>query len=291
MTSKERVSVYRSGVTMPGNRMGVLLFHSLGGSPIELRPLALGLARAGYTVHCPVIPGLADNTDIGDESTWEHWYATALKAHAEIRKTCDVVIVGGLSVGALLATRLAAERPEGAQGLMLFAPVLWPNGWAIPWYFNFFRLVHQKWFARLFRFRLSPPYGIKDDRVRKVVLEGAAADGRSAADLFGRGGGVVFEVQRLVGKVKRVLSQVRQHTIIFHPRHDDQADLSTTWMLQRKLAGLVEMFVLDDCYHRVTLDRQRTFVIDRVVDYAQRLTQRVQQESAAIAAISRAAAD
>ncbi len=36
----------------------------------------------------------------------------------------------------------------------------------------------------------------------------------------------------------------------------------------------MEVCVLDDCYHLVTLDQQRPIVLDRVKDFAARLTQR-----------------
>ena len=34
----------------------------------------------------------------------------------------------------------------------LYAPTLWLDGWGIPWYSNFFKLVTQKWFADYFKF-------------------------------------------------------------------------------------------------------------------------------------------
>ena len=63
--------------------------------------------------------------------------------------------------------------------------------------------------------------------------------------------------------------------IIFHPRHDDQSDLTNAMILQRETAGIVEMIVLDDCYHMVTMDRQRGIVADRTVEFAQRLMQAI----------------
>ncbi len=280
MTQKEKPNGYLDSIAIPGNRVGVLLIHSLGSSPMELRPMANALARSGCTVHCPMLPGLADGTDIASMSAWTDWYALVETAHDTLRQKCDVVIVGGLSIGTLLALRLAARRPDDVHGLMLFAPIEWPNGWAVPWYFNFFRLVHQKWCARLFRFTLNPPYGIKDERIRRFVIDSFTSDGRSVEDAFGRSGGVVLEFRRLAAEVNRTLGTIRQPTAIFHPRFDDQSKLSVTAKLQRKLGGLVETYVLDDSYHRVTLDRQRSFVEDRAVDFAGRITRQVDAQVA-----------
>jgi carboxylesterase len=40
-----------------GGPMGFLLIHGLGGTPNEMRYIALGLARAGHTVHVPQLAG------------------------------------------------------------------------------------------------------------------------------------------------------------------------------------------------------------------------------------------
>ena len=76
---------------------------------------------------------------------------------------------------------------------------------------------------------------------------------------------------------EEALGEIKQPTAISHPREDDQSDLSNAVMLQTKLGGLVEVAVLDDCYHMVTLDKQRSVVVDRAIDFAQRLTQRLEK--------------
>jgi carboxylesterase len=258
----------------------VLLIHSLGGTPIELRFVAHALSRAGYVVHCPLLPGLAGGTDVSGLSSWEDWYAAVEHAHDEIAKECDVILVGGLSAGAMLALKLAAQRPDLVQGLMLFAPTIWPNGWAIPWYFHLFRLVHYKWFARMFHFRQRSPFGIKDDRIRNFIIDTVKSENRSIEDMFGRGGGMVLEFRRLVRNVSKVLGHITQQTLIFHPRLDDQSNLGNAIFLQKRLGGPVEMHVLDDCYHMVTLDRQRALVVDRSVDFASRITRRLEDADA-----------
>lgn len=280
MNNKQKITGFRGSLVTPGGRTGVLLIHSLGGNPIELRFVAQALARQGYTVYCPLLPGLGGGTDVSGLSTWKDWYRAAEMAHDELMSCCDNVIVGGLSAGATLALRLARERPNEVKGLMLFAPTLWPNGWAVPKAFNLFRLVRQKWFARLFYFRQRAPFGIKDERIRNFVVESFKNDERPIEDLFGRGGGLVFEFGELARDVTRGLGRIKQDTAIFHPREDDQSSIRNAMTLQRKLGGLVETVVLDDSYHMVTLDRQRSIVVDRAVDFALRLTKRIEEKKA-----------
>lgn len=289
MNKTDKIQSYSESIKVHGSRIGVLLIHGLGGAPMELRFLAQALTRQGYTVHCPHLVGLGSGTDVSNMSTWQDWYAAALSAHDELRAECDVVFVGGLSAGSMLALKLAHDRPETVHGLMLFAPTLWPNGWSIPLYFHLFRLVHQRWFANLFHFHLRAPYGIKDERIRSYVLNSLSNDERSIDEVIGRRGVTILEFRRMVRNVRKLFGKIRQQTLIFHPRADDQSDLDNTIALQRKLGGLVETCVLEDCYHLVTLDRQRGFVIDRTVEFVSRMTRRIRDEASVAQMTSRIA--
>jgi carboxylesterase len=80
---------------------------------------------------------------------------------------------------------------------------------------------------------------------------------------------------RLVRNVKPLLGKITQHTLIFHPRQDDQSDIKNTMFLQRKLGGMVEVCVLEDSFHLVTLDRQRGYVADRSIEFVDRVLARV----------------
>lgn len=288
MKKEDKIQDYRGDMVIPGGRCGVLLIHSLGGNPIELRFVAQSLARQGYTVHCPMLQGLAGGTDVLGLSQWTDWYAAVEKAYDRLKAECDVVLVGGMSAGAMLALRLAADKRQDVHALMLFAPTLWPNGWSIPWYFNFFKLVRHAWVARLFNFRQREPYGVKDERIRNFLLDSFKSENRPLEDLLGRGGCTILQFRLMVKEVRKLLGDIRQPTLIFHPRHDDQSDLSNAMQLQRKLGGIVEACVLDDCYHMVTLDRQRGYVVDRTIDFAKRQTQRI-ADAAQVARLMKAA--
>ncbi len=290
MKNNDKINPVRGSLLIGGGRVGVLLIHSLGGNPVELRFVAQGLARCGYTVYCPLLPGLGGGTDVSGLSSWRDWYAAVESAHTQMLEHCDVVLVGGLSAGSMLALRLARERPDQVHGLLLFAPTIFPNGWAIPRSLNFFRLVTHKWFAKLFRFHQRAPYGIKDERIRNFVIESFKSEDRPVEDLFGRGGGLVWEFMRLGREVKKRLGEIKQPTAIFHPRMDDQSALSNAITLQVKLGGLVEMTVLDDCFHMVTLDKQRSIVVDRTVDFAQRLAARIEEKQAVARIVKNASA-
>jgi carboxylesterase len=254
-------------IFLDGGRAGILLIHGLGGTPVELKFVAQALNRAGHTVYCPLLVGHGGSQELLNTTTWMDWYKSVEEAHDALKERSDVIIVGGLSAGVLLALHLAAQRPRQVHGTLLFSPTFWPNGWAIPRHFALFKLIRQKWLANLINLRECAPYGIKDERIRRVVLNSLQSDGRPMKDIFGRKGGTVLEFRHLAKSVEKVLGQIKQPALIFHPRFDDQSDMSNSIILQRKLGGFTEVVVLDDSYHMVTLDRQRADVADRSVTF------------------------
>ncbi len=95
-----------------GGRVGVLLIHGLGGTPTELRFIAQGLARAGRTVLCCQLAGHCSTPEELRRSAWREWYASVAQAHDRLREHCDIVLAGGLSMGAILALAPGAAAPR-----------------------------------------------------------------------------------------------------------------------------------------------------------------------------------
>jgi len=271
---QEKLEGKDGSLLLPGGRVGVLLVHGLGGTPAELRFVAQALNRAGYTVHCPLLVGHGGSEELLNTTTWTDWYKSVEEAHDLLTQRCDVVLAGGLSAGVNLALLLAARRASQVHGCIFFSPTFWPNGWAIPWYFVFFNLVRHKWFANLLHLRECAPYGIKDERIRRFVLDSLQSEGRGLEDIFGRRGGTVLEFRWLAKEAKEVLGQVKQPTLIVHAREDDQSDISNAFLLQRRLGGLTEAMILDDSYHMVTLDRQRMQVVEKTIAFVDWVAQR-----------------
>jgi carboxylesterase len=268
MTSSAKCGVSIADIVHEGSRFGFLLIHRLGGRPADVAYVADGLARAGYSVNCPLLYGHGGSRALLAATTWRQWYDSVRSAHDALRERCDTIVVGGLGVGAMLALELAIERRETVTGLALFAPTFWPNGWAMPWYGTALKFVGSKRLANLFRFDERPPFGIKDDGLRGEMLAHQAEDGRPPEDVLGRSGGALLEVKWLASHVTPRLRQVTQPCLIFHPRYDDRSALSASHELQKELGGVVDLIVLDDSYHLVTLDRQRALVLERVLEFA-----------------------
>jgi carboxylesterase len=146
--SREDPTLDGRGYTFQRGRTGALLLHGLGGTPVEMRFLALALARTGITVSCPQLAGHTGGGVELKASTWQDWLASAANALDDLRRRCDTVIIGGLSMGAVLALMLAAERRDDVDGVACYSPTLRLDGWGIPWYARLFNLVPHKAISR-----------------------------------------------------------------------------------------------------------------------------------------------
>lgn len=115
----------RDGGDEPGDRpVGVLLVHGFTGSPAALRPLGVELAAHGYSVRIPLLPGHGTRWEEADQTGWPDWYAAVEAAFDDLRARCCAVVVGGLSMGAALALRLAQQRGPEVAGLVLVNPAI-----------------------------------------------------------------------------------------------------------------------------------------------------------------------
>jgi carboxylesterase len=111
-------------IAYDGDDVGVLLCHGFTGNPSSLAPWARRLADDGRTVRVPRLPGHGTTWQEMNRTRWDDWYATVQAALLALRQRCDVVVVGGLSMGGALALRLAEEHGSDVAGLVLVNPAV-----------------------------------------------------------------------------------------------------------------------------------------------------------------------
>jgi carboxylesterase len=256
-----------------GGRTGFLLIHGLAGTPVELRYVAQGLARAGYTAYCCQLAGHCASYESLQYSTWQDWYRSIEEAHDRLAACCDVIIAGGLSTGALLALHLARDRPALVQGLALYAPSLRLDGWAMPWYKHLLHLIRPTSLPIEMNLADREPYGLKDERIRRLVVESMMNGDPTQHGHWGTPLRTLANFNSLAALVRRELREITAPALIVHPRDDDMASIKNAFRIQAGLGGLAELVVLDDSYHIITLDRQRQIVVDRTVAFAERIVQ------------------
>lgn len=261
-----------SSYFLPGNQNGVLLIHGLTGTPNEMRILAKGLNKAGFTVYAMQLAGhCGDEADLC-KTTWQDWYKSVEDAADFLATKTNNIFVAGLSMGALLSLKLAADRPHQIKGVGVLGITFSYDGWSMPFWAKklFFLLV---WLKKLGLFQKTsfiekPPYGLKDERIRATVSASMFSGDSAAAGLAGNPFPALAEMQLLAKITYDLLPSVTSPCLIMHSGHDDIANIDTNArVVERKVNAPTKLVVLNDSYHLITIDRQRREVIKECVAF------------------------
>lgn len=248
-----------------GGRQGVLLIHGLTGTPNEMRLLGKGLNRAGFTVHGMQLAGHCGNQDDLLATGWRDWYASVEAAAHELRSQVDHVFVAGLSMGALLALLLAAEQPDWIDGVAALGTTFRYDGWNMPpiGRLSFLLpLVKRLGLARNRVFMEQEPFGLRDEVIRRFVSSAMLGGDSAAAGLPGNPWHSLADLYTLSAHVRRRLAQVRAPCLVAHAVDDDVAHVRNAHIVANGVSGPVELLLLKDSYHMITIDRERRLLID-----------------------------
>ena len=260
-----------------GGRSGVLLIHGLTGTPTEMRFVGNGLNRAGFSVLGMQLAG-----HCGDEADllatgWRDWYASVIDAAARMREQVDHLFVAGLSMGSVLALKLAIEHPDKVDGLGLYGTTFFHDGWATPPIGRLAFLLPLLTRAGIGRDRISAetePYGIKDERIRNRIAGAMLSGDSQAAGLVVFPWPALAEFQRLSLHVRRRIGRVRVPCLIAHSSNDDVASLRNVRIVQRGVRAPVETLLLDNSYHMITVDQDRGRLIEQSSAFFQQIAER-----------------
>jgi carboxylesterase len=252
---------------------GVLLAHGITGAPTEMKPLVRKLASAGFTVSCPQLSGHCSTLKQLKQTRWRDWYATLEESLHELRDQCSSVFVSGLSMGALLALKLAADHPDEVDGVATLSATFFYDGWNVPRFKQ--RYLLPLMIYSPLRYVLSyhepSPYGIKDDRIRNIIAAVYTSDAAQMPEKYGYSefpGVTIRETFRLIKTVKRELENVVAPLLIVHATEDDMASVENARFLEDRVASDdVETFFVDDTYHVLTLDKRKDDVGERVAGF------------------------
>ncbi len=88
-----------------------LLLHGFCGTPFEVAPLVPALTARGVHVDTPALPGHAASIEEMKKTFFPDWLAFTVDRYKLLAQAYERVIVGGFSMGGVLAALLAAQFP------------------------------------------------------------------------------------------------------------------------------------------------------------------------------------
>lgn len=261
-----------------------MLLHGLTGSPAELGYVARYLRnRGGYAVNCPRLVNHGQPLGVLARTTWKQLHESAKDAFLEARQLARAravpLVIGGLSLGAVLSLLLAAEFPDDVAGVACLAPTLFYDGWSVPWYHKLLPLAYYtplKYFAY---FREEEPFGLRNELLRQKVAAQYAAmslrdPGNAAAVGYAHFPVRLFcEMQRLVAWCKRALPRVTAPALLVQAEPDDvSGPRNARFIFDRIGSARREMIWLKQSYHLVCADLERSAVAEHLLRFCRSLS-------------------
>lgn len=245
-----------SDFSFDGGDLGCLLIHGFTGTPYEMRPLGERLRDAGHTVRGVRLPGHATLGADLHQAGRREWYAAALAGLDDLSRRCRTTIAVGLSMGALLALRLAAERADAVARVALLAPALVVSNPRVRRFGSVMRLVGPL---------LPAPWAA----LRKVGSDIAEPAARARHPTFPvplRGLGELGALQR---EVRAMLPRVVQPALILHGGLDRTTPAENVEILRREIGSRdVRVRHFARSAHILTVDAEREEVAEEVARFA-----------------------
>ncbi len=274
----------------------VYLIHGVTGTPVEMRYLARGLARRGGDVYATTLPGHCTSLRELLKTNEQQWCEHVGTQLAYARERYEHVYVAGLSAGALLA--LEASTRVAVDGVGVLSPTFFYDGWNMPRHGNailstVLTLVPECLQHLVFHMD-GPPYGVKDSLIQAHIRASytptavfhewlslwwkgqrseAVGNGTDPSPAASKGYPLfplrtLSEIDRLMNRVRRHLEKVSAPTLILQATNDDMTGPRNAQFVYDGIASTQKQIVLlDDCYHVITVDRQRQAVVTHLKEF------------------------
>lgn len=228
----------------PGRAPGVLALHGLSGTPQEVALVVEVASELGLAAEAPLLPG--HGTSVADlaRTGFEDWLLAAEQSYARLAERGPVV-VAGLSMGAVLAFRLAARHPRSTAGVIALANALWLKS---PYPTLALQLAERLRLPDIWLKKAAP--GVGDPEQRAAHLTYDAVPMRAAVALLRAGESTAAE-----------LHLVKAPTLLLHGALDDVAPVANAWRAAVRLGTLQKRTViLPRSQHILTRDVERDVV-------------------------------
>ncbi len=255
-------------VLVPGTAaVGCLLLHGLTGTPHEMAPIAAAL-RGRYPLWLARIAGHDTRCEDLGATTWRDWYASARRGADALLAVTPRIVVVGLSMGALLAMRLAVELPREVAGVALLSPAVALGG-RVP-----------RWLRRPLAVLglLDARFALAHAGVSRIVLTKGLSDIADAAVRADHPGYRQVPLRALLNLValQRMaavdLAKVTQPALVIHAAHDHTCPVDAARALYARLgASDKRLVILEESFHVVTVDRESARVRDEVAAFVDRV--------------------
>lgn len=225
--------------------VGVAICHGFTGSPLSVLPWAEHLARLGFAVEVPLLPGHGTDWRQLARTGWKQWYGCFEESYLGLARRTETTFAAGLSMGGTLALRLAAMHP--VAGLALVNPGL-------------------TFYDRRVRFVSVLKYVMPT--TLPIVEEEPTALRTDDGDYSRTPLAAVHELRKLFQATRRILPKVTAPTVVFSSGTDVVVPPSSQQLIARRLGSdELQIFPLPHSGHVATLDIDASIIFEQSTDF------------------------
>lgn len=226
-------------------RIGCLLIHGFTGTPSEMLLLGEYLADVGYTVLGVRLEGHGTSPEDMICTDEQQWYQSVVQGFQKIRQDCEQVFAIGLSMGGILALRLASEQM--LDGVVSLSAPIFINNNKLPLLpiYRLFRTYEHRPRKPL---PVDPKYNIAYEKMPLRCL-------KSLLDL--------------ISTTKMRLSEIKSPVFIVQSKVERTVKPESATYIFNNLTGVEdkELLWLYGSGHVVTLDKERNVVFEAIVEF------------------------
>jgi carboxylesterase len=240
---------------LAGGPVAALLIHGFTGSPSEMQLLGDHLNGYGLTVSAPLLPGHGTQVEDLNQKRWREWLDHVVQAYAELASRCELVFVGGESLGSLLTLQLASRKKSVAGAIFLSPAIKVTNP-----------LRHL---VPLLKFVF--PKVVKSE---DFFIDPAAKERLWAYDHTPTS--AAHEVLKLIRETKRLLAQVTCPVLIVHSTEDPEIHPASAHYVYDRISSIdKEIIFLHNSGHVLALDSEWETVAENIYQF---IDERLPQE-------------
>jgi carboxylesterase len=234
----------------------VLLIHGFTGAPDSMLPPANHLYERGFSVSVPLLAGHGKNWQTLAETNWPDWFHTCSEQLHQLCEQTPNVFVAGLSLGALLALKLAKEFPKKIKAIACLATPIFLNRGVSP----FVKLIQGTRLKNIYPYQKKAKPDVKDPVAAKHHYQ---IDKMPLSCIRS-----IIELQE---SLKQDLSQIHTPTLLIHSPHDHIAPFRGSKYVAKHLgAEIIETLVLKNSQHLITIDYDKDIASQKMGDFFSR---------------------
>lgn len=231
---------------LPGGTEGVLLIHGFTGSPAEMVLLGQYLHECGYTVLAPRLSGHGTTPEDMSITNWANWYNSVRDGYHLLKGLCTSISVVGLSMGGLLAIKLAIDY-DIHRVVALSSPIYIMNKGVrlIPALKDCIgRYIPKK---RRKITDIDPIYTVSYNKMPLASVHSLLA---------------------LIRHIAKYLPKLTRPFLIIQSKNDHTVNFRSAAYLYRSAGSLEkELLWLEKSGHLVTLDTEKDIVFAKIADF------------------------